>query len=145
VSLEEDQYWDGVLASDARSTRRRNMGATRQRVVLKTLLGMRWESPWWIADTDTYFRPSGLLVTNAPPGALVSEWLNGVYREIPRGPSPIPLSTFELLAKLDDRPQPSFHTCPPGGRIFIRTTTAAAEPLGPPLELTVWGHYEDHP
>jgi hypothetical protein len=104
---------------------------------------MSWQAPWWVAEVDSFFRPYGLLVMNAPPGALLTEWLTGSQREIPRGPYPVPLSTFELLARLDDRPQPSFHTCVPGQRICIRTTTADAAPLGPPLELTVWGRYSD--
>lgn len=149
MDLNDLEYLGGLVSGELTAEQRARLRRSAARKTLvgrrNTVVGMRWESPWWIGEVDVPFRPHGLLVTDAPPGGLVAEWRVGIHRDIPHGPYPVALATFELLARLDhDRQQPSFTTCNAGERICIRTITADGQPLGPPLALTVWGIFAEY-
>lgn len=108
----------------------------------RTLLPLVWTNERWIAEVDTYFRPMGLLVVNAPRrGGVVAEWRNGSQLFLPPGRGPISLDVFSHIETLGpDAPcRPSFPTLSPGHRMSLCVLDVDGKPFGPPLELTVWG------
>ena len=111
----------------------------------KTLCGLEWQAPYWVGEPVRPFRPEGLLCPDAPPGARVLEWSVGADIALPVSRQPVFLSSFLLLAQLDDQARdrcqalPHLLTCEPGAVLRIRIVDADGAPLGPPLEPTVWG------
>lgn len=121
------------------------MSAFERRALLsrmKTLCGLEYVAPYWVAEVEQVFRPEGLIVTRAPEGARLCEWSVGNTRVLP-GPStrPIYLSALNRLNEDDSRDaRPSFPACDPGTVIRLRVIHRDGSLVEPPdAELTLWG------
>lgn len=107
----------------------------------RTLVGLVWQAPYWLADVDVPFRPEGLIVLQAPVGTMLCEWLVGADRILPAGRAPILLSTFTRIEQgRYEAARPSYSSCGPGVTMRLRLSSKSGEPLPPEdVELTVWG------
>jgi hypothetical protein len=139
---EDDSY--GAFSPPPERRRRPPLYPEERR---QTLVGLRWnaDSGLWTSKTVSLFRPMGLIVENAPPGALLRRWMTGNIIDLPYGPAPIALSVFRRLeTQSPERTgdavwRPHFSPCGVTESITLEVTDAEGKPLGPPLELTVWG------
>lgn len=99
---------------------------------------------WWTSDAYNMMRPTGLIVTNAPKGALLHEWRTGNQRTLPYGSAPLTLATFEWLERTDalglsKGQRPFFHTLELGVKLRLHVTTVKGKPLPETVGLTVRG------
>lgn len=106
----------------------------------------------WIAAPQVTFRPSGLVIWNAPPLAVVVDVRSGNRLEGSVTPAGIPARWFalgdsfeQIAAKLDAGQQPpawvTWSVVSRGTQIVIDLRSKDGEPLGPSdgIELCMWG------
>lgn len=117
----------------------------------KTLCGLEWKEPYWVGSIHiALFRPEGLLVSNAPPGSMLVEWMVGNQRVLPVGPAAVFLSVWSAMEEIESRTKhrsaarPHFPAMEPSMTMRLKLVGPDGAVLGPPCEPTVWGVTPNH-
>lgn len=117
-----------------------------------SLLGLAWADPYWLGEPVVPFRPEGLVIWDAPPGALVQQAQIGMDHQVKVSHAPVPARWFasgdnyqqiaEAIAAGKDPPGwCSWKVMYPGLRMQLTLMTSDGRPLGPEsgVELCMWG------